>query len=171
MWTFFVEVAQVVGDSLSGFGHCFVGAPVDFFLLEAAPEALHVHVVEPAALTIHRDAHAVRLERTGERLGGKLRSLVRIEDLWGAVADNGFFHRFDAKGCVHRVREPVGEHLAAMPVDYGHEIEKAFRHKDVRNVRRIDLAGSRHLRASEKVGVNLVPLFPETTYGASGRWP
>ena len=43
----FVEVAQVVGNPLPGLGHRFVGAPVDFFLLEAAPEALHVHVVEP----------------------------------------------------------------------------------------------------------------------------
>ena len=53
----------------------------------------------------------MRLERARERLGGKLRPLVRVEDLWGAVADNGLFHRFDAKGYAHRVRESVGEHL------------------------------------------------------------
>ena len=34
---FFVEVAQVIVDFLPGLGHCLVGAPVDFFLLEAAP--------------------------------------------------------------------------------------------------------------------------------------
>ena len=77
----------------------------------------------------------------------KLHSLIGVEDLRGAVADNGFFHRFDAEGGVERVREPVCERLAAMPVDYGHEIEKAFRHRDVRNVRRIGLPGSRHLHA------------------------
>ncbi len=98
------------------------------------------------------------LERTGERLGGKLRSLIGVEDLWRAVADNGFFHRFDAKGGVHRVREPVGERLTAMPVDYGHKIEKAFRHRDVRNVRRIDLPGSLHLHASEQIRINPVPV-------------
>ena len=27
--------------------HRLAGVPVDFFLLEAAPETLHVHVVEP----------------------------------------------------------------------------------------------------------------------------
>ena len=43
-----------------------------------------------------------------------------------------------------------------MPVDYGHEIEKAFRHRDVRNVRRIDLPGSRHLHASEQIRINPV---------------
>ena len=55
----------------------------------------------------------MRLERTGERLGGKLRSLVGVEDLRRAVADNGFFHRFGAKGGVERVRESVCERLAA----------------------------------------------------------
>ena len=39
----FVEVAQVVGNSLPGLAHRLVRAPVDFFLLEAAPEALHVY--------------------------------------------------------------------------------------------------------------------------------
>ena len=119
----FVEVAQVVVNSLPGLAHRLVRASVDFFLLEAAPEAFHVHIVEEA-LAVHRDAHAVLLERTGERFGGKLRSLIGVEDLWRAVADNGFFHRFDAKGDVHRVREPMGERLAAMPVDYGHKIVK-----------------------------------------------
>ena len=99
----------------------------------------------------------MRLERTGERLGGKLRSLVGVEHLWRAVADNGLLHRFDAKGGVHRVREPMREHLTAVPVDHGHEIEKAFRHRDVRNVRRIDLPRSRNLHASEQIRINLVP--------------
>ena len=39
----FVEVAQVIGNPLPGLAHRLVRAPVDFFLLEAAPEALHVH--------------------------------------------------------------------------------------------------------------------------------
>ena len=94
--------------------------------------------------------------RTRERLGSKLRSLVGVEDFRGAVAGNGFFHRFDAEAGIQRVREPVGEHLAAVPVDHGCEIEKAFRHRDVRNVRRIDFAGFRHLRASEQIRIYLV---------------
>ena len=61
MRALFVEVAQIPGDSLPGLGNRFVRAPVDFFLLEVAPEAFHVHVVEPAAPAVHRDAYAVRL--------------------------------------------------------------------------------------------------------------
>ena len=48
----FVEVAQVIGNPLPGLAHRLVGVPVDFFLIEAAPEALHVHVVGPAALAV-----------------------------------------------------------------------------------------------------------------------
>ena len=44
---FLVEVTQVVGNSLPSLAHRLVRTPVDFFLLEAAPETLHVHVVEP----------------------------------------------------------------------------------------------------------------------------
>ena len=61
-----------------------VGAPVDFFLLEAAPQALHIHIVEPVALAVYRDAHAVRLQRSRERLGGKLRSPVSVLNILGA---------------------------------------------------------------------------------------
>ena len=52
----------------------------------------------------------------------------------------------------------MGEHLTAMPVDYGHKIKKALCHGDVRNVRRIDLPGSRHLHASEQIGIYLVSI-------------
>lgn len=40
MRTILVEVAQVVGVSLSGPAHRFVRTPVDFFLLETVPDAL-----------------------------------------------------------------------------------------------------------------------------------
>ena len=35
--------------------------PVDFFLLGVALQALHVDVVEPAALAVHGDAYAAHL--------------------------------------------------------------------------------------------------------------
>ena len=38
-----------------------VGAPVDFFLLEAAPQALHIHIVEPAALVVSAPSEAAAL--------------------------------------------------------------------------------------------------------------
>ena len=79
-----------------------------------------------------------------------------IEDLWRAVAGNSFLHRFDVECGAPRVREPVDQHLATAPVDHGCEIEKAFRHGDIRNVRRVDFAGSRHLHTSEQIGIYLV---------------
>ncbi len=60
--TLFVEVAQVVGDPLSGLGHRLVCAPVDLFLLEAAPVALH-----PYTLSSQWPLPSIaRLERVGE---------------------------------------------------------------------------------------------------------
>ena len=58
---FLVQLVQVVGDALSGLAYGLAGEPVDCFLLGAAPQALHVHVVEPAALAVHGDAYAARL--------------------------------------------------------------------------------------------------------------
>ncbi len=67
---FLVEVAQVVGNSLPGLAYRLVGAPIDFFLLESALQTLHIHVVEPAALPVHRDTHTIRLEHTNGRSQG-----------------------------------------------------------------------------------------------------
>ena len=44
---FFVEVADVVGDALSRLRWCCVRMQIDLFHLEAAPEMLHLHVVQP----------------------------------------------------------------------------------------------------------------------------
>ena len=125
MRAFFVEVADVGGDPLFGLGHRLVRMPVHFLLLQAAPEALHVHVVEPATLAVHRDAHAVRLQRAGERFRRELRPLVRIENLWRAVATDRLLERIDAKIRLQRVRDAVRKHLAALTVDCGHEIKEA----------------------------------------------
>ena len=57
---FFVEAAQIPGDSLPSLAYRLVGAPVNSFLLEATPKALHVHIVYPTALAVQRDTYAVR---------------------------------------------------------------------------------------------------------------
>ena len=58
---FLVQLVQVVGDALPWARLRSRSKPVDFFLLGVAPQVLHVHVVEPAALAVHGDAYAAHL--------------------------------------------------------------------------------------------------------------
>ncbi len=66
---------------------------------------------------------------------GELAALVRVEDLGLSVFRQCLLDSLDAVRRVHGYREPPGQHLAAEPVDHGHEIDEAARsrhHADLR---------------------------------------
>jgi hypothetical protein len=66
------EVAAKRGIEFSG---CFISMQIDLLVLDAAPQPLDEHVVDPAPVAVHANCDAVDLERVGERLGGELAAL------------------------------------------------------------------------------------------------
>ena len=125
-----VEV-DVAADAFSGSAHGLVGVEVDLLVLDRAPHPFDEHVVAPASLAVHRDADAVPVEQPGELAARELAALIGVEDLRLAVPGDRFFDGLRAERRVHRDRQPPRQHLAAVPVDDGRQVDEAARHRDV----------------------------------------
>ena len=134
---------------------------VHLLVLEASPEALDEHVVDPAALPIHADGDAAALEHAGERQAGEGAALVRIEDLRPTVKLEGLVEGLHAEAAVRRVGKPPGEDPAAVGVHDRHQVREAGAHGDVRYVRHPHLIRAGDLHPTQQVGVDLVAR-PET---------
>jgi hypothetical protein len=63
-------------------------------------------IVAPAALPIHADGDAVRLEQAGEVGARKLRALIRVEDFRAAVVRDRLLDGLEAKRGIPRDRHP-----------------------------------------------------------------
>ena len=74
-------------------------------VLQRPPQPLDEDVVEIAAAAVHGAACASRAYPVGERVAGKLGTLVRVEYLRGAGMQRRL-ERVDAENAVHRVRQP-----------------------------------------------------------------
>src|ERR1019366_9227254 len=61
-----------------------VPVQIDLFVLDAAPQSLDEHVVDPATLAVHADGDAGVIEHLDPLLAGELRALVGVEDLRGS---------------------------------------------------------------------------------------
>src|SRR3990172_9567110 len=129
---------------------------VDVLVLHRPPQPLDEDVVVTAALPIHADAHACCFQHAREGLAGELRALVRVEDLWAAVAGQGLLQGLHAEPCFQGVGHPEGQHLATPPVQHRHQIHAPLSHGHVRNVAGPDLVGARHRHVPQQVGVHLV---------------
>ena len=73
-------------------------------------------------------------EQTGKFLAGELAILIGIEDLRGAVVLDSLFQGFDAEVNIQRIGKPPGEHSPGMTIHHGHQILKAFGHRNVNDV-------------------------------------
>jgi len=69
----------------------------------------------------------------------------------------GLLQRLDAEPGFHGDRYAMAENPAAEPIDDGDEIDKAVRHRNVRNVRRPDLIWLRYRQIAQEIRINLVP--------------
>jgi hypothetical protein len=78
-----IEVARKLDGHLPG---SLVGVEVDALVLHTPPQPLDEHIIDPAPLAVHADAHARGFQNRGEVPVGELAALVGVEDLRGAVA-------------------------------------------------------------------------------------
>lgn len=103
---------EISSQSLAEVCRRLVGTQVHVFVLDAAPQTLDEHVIDPAALAVHADGDVMGLESTCERLRGELGTLVGVEDLRGTKALYGLLQRLDAEVRVQGVRYAPGQHAA-----------------------------------------------------------
>ena len=70
---------------------------------DAAPQALHKHIIDPPSLAIHADADIVPLEHTGELFTGKLAALVGAEYFRRTIGLDSFLQSIDTEAGVETV--------------------------------------------------------------------
>jgi len=149
---------EVVVQADSRLSAVLVGSQIHFFVLYGPPQPLDEQIIVVAPLSIHADPDSSTLQECSEVLAGKLAALVGIEYLRFTLLEC-LLQRRDTKTSVQCVGEPPGQHVPAVPVDDGHQIEKSLCHGYVGDVRRPDLVRPGYLQSFKQVRVDLVP-FP-----------
>ena len=154
MRSLFVVVLEEFTDAGTTRGPVLGGVQVDVVVFDRAPEALDEHVVDCPSHAVHGDLHASFQEHRGEGLGGKLRSLVAVKDLWCAVEGEGLVEGGHAEVRGHGVGEAPGQHLSRVPVHDRDQVPESFFEGDVRDVGRPDLVGSSDQKVAQEIGVD-----------------
>ena len=67
-----------------------VGAQIDLFIFDNAPEPLDKHIVHSTSLAVHADLDFNRIQYTGEVIIGYLDAFVRSGDLRGNIVTYRF---------------------------------------------------------------------------------
>ena len=96
------------------------------------------------------------LQGPSEIVAGELAALVGIEDLGTAVTSKRFLECIDTKIGAERVGQSPRQHRSAHPVHDDHQVERAFGHRDVGNVRAPYLIDPLDRDPTEEVRVDLV---------------
>ena len=129
------------------------GVQVDVVVLDRAPESLDEHVVDGPAHPVHRDGDLGVTEHLDEGVGGELRSLIRVEDLGGAIEGERLLQGRHAEVGRHGVGESPAEHLARVPVHDRHQVEETLLEGNVGDVGAPDVIGVIDGEPSQPVGV------------------
>lgn len=137
-----VEV-QIRFQAALGLRYGIVSFQVDLLVFDGTPQPLNKHVVSPAPLAIHADPDTLMMQQASKFLAGKLAALIRVKNLWGALFCQGFVDCIQAEVRDQRVGQPPSQYAPREPVDHGHQIDKAFRHRDRRDVSRPGLVAAR----------------------------
>src|SRR5262249_9786188 len=160
MWTLGIVEIEIASYAATGFGNAVIGPQIHLLVFDASPQTLNEHVVAPSALAIHADRYSPVSESAGERRTGELATLIRVEDFWLAVTVNpwtrlkhswfavpskGIFKRRNAERGLHGNRQPPRQHTATEPIEHDGEVDKAPRHRNIRDVHRPDLVWPRDL--------------------------
>src|ERR1019366_8723990 len=82
----------------------------------------------------HVDCNLVGDRNAVESLAGELAALTGLEYPGLAMFRQRLFQCLDAEAGLHRDRHAMAGHAPAEPVDGGHEINKAARHRDIGDV-------------------------------------
>src|SRR5215831_2551113 len=156
MWTFAIVEAEMASNGAAGFTDALVGSQIHFLVFDASPQTLNKHIVSPGPLAIHADRNSPVGKNTGERRAGELAALICVEDVRLAVTSQRIFKRRNAERGFHGDRQPPRQHAATEPIEHDGEVDKAPRHRNIRDVHRPDLVRPRDPNPPQQVGIDLV---------------
>ena len=128
---------------------------IDEIVLDRPPEALDEDVVDETLDAIHTDLNRSPFEDPEKLFGGKLTSLIGVEDQWLPPVES-VVERIAAEGTVQRVGQSPTEDETAVPIDDGGQVEKAISHRNVSNIGAPDLIGRDDCDIAQQVGIDLV---------------
>ena len=84
-----IEPVDIAVDVGPGGADAVVDLEIHAFVLDAAPQALHEHIVAPCSTSIHRQLAAPIEDGVRELVGGELAALIGVDDLRRAMAGEG----------------------------------------------------------------------------------
>lgn len=125
---------------------------VDLLVLHRSPEPLGEDVVEGSTFAIHTDLDVKVGQHVQVVKAGELGSLVRIVDFRSSGLKR-LREGFDAAGILKGIRETKRDHIAAEPIDDGHQVEEAVQETDVGDIRAPDMIRSAYENISEQIRI------------------
>ena len=146
---------EVVGQAVIELWDALVVPQVDVLVLHRAPEALDEGIVQSPTPAVHADEDLVCLEPLGELAAGELGTLVGVEDA-GLVLSERAVQGLQAKARVEGVGQRPGEHIAAVPVDDGDQIQEPEGHRHIGDVGGPHEVRVAKLHVADEVGVDRV---------------
>src|SRR6516162_5127214 len=156
MWTLAIVEIEIASNAAAGFTDALVSSQIHLLVFDASPQTLNKHVVSPSPLAIHADRNSPVGKDTGERRAGELAALICVEDVRLPVTSQCVFNRRNAERGFHGDRQPPRKHAPTEPIEHDGEVDKAPRHRNIRNVHRPDLVRPRDLNATQQIRVDLV---------------
>jgi hypothetical protein len=154
MQTFLIVKGEVRSQVAHGVCNTLVIFEIHLLLFHTAPQALHKNSVPRSPSAIPTDANSGGFESVRKLGTGKLHALVTVEDL-GRGHPQGSIQCLQAKTGIQRDRYLPGEHIAAVPIHYRHQIDEASRQADVGDVTTPDLIAPFDAHSSEQVRILL----------------
>ena len=144
---------EVRREILYGVWRIAVVLEVDVFVFHRPPESFDKDVVQRTAPAVHADHDILVLESTGERLAGKLRSLVGVEDFRRTLTQRSIQRRA-AESRIETRRYFPTEHVPTEPIHDGDEVNEASPQPDIRDVAGPHLIGVRDDNVAQPVRIN-----------------
>ena len=142
-----VELAAVVGR-----------VQKDVLILNRAPEALDVDVIQGPALAVHADSNTLFPQVGNVLRAGKLASLVGVQDLRCTVLGHGLADHPQAGFRRQGVGQSPAHDVPRVHVDDGRQVHEALLHRHVGDIDGPDLPRSVDLQLTQQVGVNVLRL-------------
>ena len=132
---------------------------ISFFILEAAEPALNHDVICPPAFPVHALTDAVFLYEVNVLLTCELTSLIRIQDLRFCYFES-LFQGVDHHPCIESIIYFPADNTAAVPVDYGCQIQEPSPDGNIGNINRPCLVWPVYHRITQEIGTYLGLLHP-----------